>query len=90
MALVADSERDDDLEQAEQELNAELSQVLNRHGLMPTRWVLAVEGIDNSGERVLETFTSPDFRAWDSIGMLGYIDARERGAAAADVGDDSA
>lgn len=82
---------DDPLLVAQAELHDAISQVLNRHGFMPTKWVLAAEGLDNSGERILETFTSPDFRAWDSIGILGYIDARERGIvgaeAVADVGD---
>lgn len=79
---------EDELVIAGRELNDALSQILNRRGLMPTKWVLAAEGIDNAGERVLETFTSPDFRAWDSIGMLGFIDARERGAVGAAAADD--
>lgn len=78
----------DELQLAERELHDAVSQVLNQRGLMPTKWVLAVEGLDPGGERVLETFTSPDFRAWDSIGMLGFVDARERGAVAADVGEE--
>lgn len=68
---------------AQDELHDAISQVLNRRGLIPTKWVLGVEGLDDSGQRVLETFTSPDFRVWDSLGILGFLDARERGVVAA-------
>ena len=80
-----------DLEAAEQELHDAIAQVLGRHGLMVTKWILAAEGLDAAGERAMEAFTSPDFRSWDSIGLLGFLDARERGtigaAAARDVLD---
>jgi len=86
-----DDEARESLDRAELELHDAISEVLNRRGLMPTKWVLGVEGLDDSGERVLETFTSPDFRAWDSIGIFGFLDARERGVigaeAVADMGD---
>jgi hypothetical protein len=81
----------DDVDQlllAQTELHDAISQVLNQRGLMPTKWMLGVEGLDENGERVLETFTSPDFRAWDSIGILGFLDARERGSVGADAADD--
>jgi hypothetical protein len=84
---VVDADRAD-LEAAERELHDAISQVLSPHGLMVTKWILGVEGIGDDGERVLETFTSPDFRSWDSIGIIGFLDARERGAAAADSGDE--
>lgn len=83
---MADDE--DALAGPERELHDAIAQVLNRSGLMPTKWMLSVEGLDNAGERVLETFTSPDFRAWDSIGILGFVDARERGVVGAEAADD--
>lgn len=73
------------LDAAERELHDAVSQVLGRHGLMVTKWILAAEVLDADGERALESFASPDIRAWDTIGLFGYLDARERGAIAADV-----
>jgi hypothetical protein len=74
------------LEAAERELHDAIAQVLGKHGLMVTKWVLGAEGLDNeSGERVLETFTSPDFRSWDAIGIMGFLDARERGVVGAEA-----
>ena len=74
-----------DLEAAEREMHDAIAQILSRHGLMVTKWILAVEGLDGAGERAMEGFTSPDFRQWDSLGLLGFLDARERGAVGADV-----
>lgn len=85
---MADGDAVNDLDRAEQELHGAISEVLNRRGLMITKWLLAVEGLDQGGERVLETFTSPDFRAWDSLGFLGFLDARERGVAGAEAVSD--
>jgi hypothetical protein len=55
--------------------------------LMVTKWMCVAEVVDSDCERALESFTSPDFRAWDTLGMLGYLDARERGAVGAELGD---
>ncbi len=72
-----------DLAAAEQEMHQAIAGVLSQHGLMVTKWILAVEVLDSEGGRAMEAFTSPDFRAWDSVGLLGYLDARERGVAGA-------
>lgn len=69
-----------DLARTEQELHEAISEVLTRHGLMVNRWVLVTEVMDREGERALEAFTSPDLRAWDSLGLLHFILERERGA----------
>ncbi len=82
---MAGEEEQFDLDRAEQELHQEISTVLSRHGVMVTKWILAAELLDQKGERALESFASPDFRAWDAIGMVGFLDARERGAAGADA-----
>jgi hypothetical protein len=74
-----------DLAGTERALHDAVAQVLGEHGLMVTKWVMAVEVLDNAGERAMEAFTSPDFRAWDGIGLLGFLDARERGAVGADA-----
>ena len=76
---MSDEQEGDGLDDAERELHQAIAEVLARHGMMVTKWMLAVEGLDTEGGRDLETFTSPDFRAWDSIGFLGFLDARERG-----------
>ncbi len=90
---MADDGEMEQLQLIEQELNNAVSDVMGRHGMVVTKWMAAVEVIDGSGERALEAFTSPGLRSWDSIGILGFLDARERGpvhAAAADqyLGDD--
>lgn len=74
----------DELYEIQLALHDVISDVLARYGLMPTKWLAAIELLDREGTRALETFCSPDFRAWDSIGMLGFLDARERGSVAAD------
>jgi len=79
--MVSDNSDEDPrgLAAAEQQLHQAIAEVLGRNGLMVTKWILAVEGLGADGSRAMEAFTSPDFRAWDSLGMLGYLDARERG-----------
>lgn len=67
-----------DLFQAQAELHDAISDVLSRHGLMANRWLLGAEVLDADGDRAMEAFTSPDMRAWDSLGILGFLDARER------------
>ncbi len=71
--------------QAQRELHDAIADVMTRHGWMVTKWLAAVEIIDDSGERALESFASPDFRAWDAIGMVGFLDARERGGLAVEM-----
>jgi hypothetical protein len=82
VSVVSDNSDEDpgDLDAAEQQLHQAIAEVLGRNGLMTTKWILAVEGLGSDGSRAMEAFTSPDFRAWDSLGLLGYLDARERGA----------
>ncbi len=72
---------EDYLVRAEEELQQEISGVLGRHGVMVTKWILAAEVLEGDGTRAMESFASPDFRAWDAIGLVGYMDARERWAA---------
>lgn len=40
---------------------------------MVTKWVLAVETIDENGERYLLSMRSPDTFSWDAKGMLYSI-----------------
>lgn len=80
---MADDGEREHLDRAERELHDAIAGVLNGHGLVVTKWTLAAEVMDGAGERALESFTSPDFREWDSIGIVGYLDARERGVVAA-------
>jgi len=70
---------DDDLAQVEREVHDAIAAILGRHGRMVTKWILAVETLDGDGVRDIESMASPDYRAWDSIGMLGFLTARERG-----------
>jgi hypothetical protein len=82
---VTDPEKDaEDLAAAERELHDAIAAVLGRRGMMVTKWMLVAEILDGDGVRALESFASPDIRAWDTIGILGYLDARERGAIAAE------
>lgn len=80
--MAGDGE-ENELVVVERELHDAIADVMNRHRMITTKWVGVVEFINPAGERDLEAFTSPDFRAWDSLGMLGFIDARERGATGA-------
>jgi hypothetical protein len=73
------------LQEAELAIGDALSDVLSRQGLMVTKWMCVAEVIGADGSRALESFASPDIRAWDTLGMLGYLDARERGAVGADA-----
>lgn len=72
-----------DLVAAEAELHQQIAQVLGQQGLMVTKWLLSVEFLDSDGGRGMQALTSPDFRSWDSLGFLGYLDARERGVVGA-------
>lgn len=76
-----------DLERVEQDLGDAIGEVLRRHGLMVNRWVLVAEVLNEHGQRELVCFTSTDLRSWDSLGMLGYVLERERGAVHVDVAD---
>lgn len=73
------------LEKAERDLGDAIGGVLRGHGLMANRWTLVCEVLDDEGQRQLVSFTSSDLRVWDSLGMLGYIHERERGAVHAEV-----
>lgn len=79
------------MQAAQLALHDAIAEVLGRHGQMVTKWMCVAEVLDASGKRALESFASPDIRAWDTLGMVGYLDARERGAvgaeAARDVGE---
>jgi hypothetical protein len=81
---VAD-EPDGHLEAVERELHDAIAQVLGRHELMVTKWLCVAEVYDAAGERALEYYGSPDIRAWDTLGIVGYLDARERGAVGAEA-----
>lgn len=77
---VADEENTEDTALAiERGLQDAIADVMHRHGYVATKWIAAIEFLDPAGERRLDSFASPDFRAWDSLGMLGFLDARERG-----------
>lgn len=80
---------EEDLAAAERELHDAIAAVLGRRGLMVTKWMLVAEVLDGDGVRALESFASLDIRAWDTIGMFGYLDARERGAVTAEVAGES-
>lgn len=75
-------------QEIEAELHDAICAVLQRHGMMATKWLAGVKIIGEDGERTLGTFTSPDFRSWDSIGILGCLDARERGVVGAEAADE--
>lgn len=76
---------DEQMTIAQRELHDAVSEVLGRHGWMVTKWLCVAEILEPSGERALESFASPDIRAWDTMGMLSYLDARERGAVGAEA-----
>lgn len=80
------------LREVERELHDAAAGVLGRHGLMLTKWMFIAELLDGDGTRMLESFVSPDMRAWDTLGMMAFLDARERGVvgaeAAAQFGDE--
>lgn len=67
-----------DLVQVEKEIGEAIAAVLTRHDLMVNRWVLVSEVFEADGNRKVGAFTSDDLRAWDSLGLLGYILERER------------
>ena len=37
-----------------------------------TKWVALVESVDPDGTRGLWTMTSPDVKAWDTVGLLQH------------------
>ena len=49
-----------------------VSTVAGEYGHMITRYILVAETMDEDGERAVLMAASPDQRAWDSIGLLGY------------------
>lgn len=51
-------------------------------GEMILRWVAIAEVIDKDGERGLYTMTSPGIQAWESLGLLEFGAAREKGSIA--------
>lgn len=77
-----------DMAAAEADLHDAIAEILGRQGRMVTKWILATETIGADGVRDMEAFASPDYRAWDSIGMLGFLSARERGVVAAEAVED--
>ncbi len=70
---------------AERRLHQAVAEIVGAHGVMVTKWMLGVEVLDEQGGRDMYGFASPDFRAWDSLGIVGFLDARERGAVGADA-----
>lgn len=56
-------------------------------GSMVQRFVLIVETIADDG-RWLSTFTAPDQKRWDSLGMLSYATAIESNVSLAPGRDD--
>lgn len=78
--MVAEAWNHDEIEQ---ELHQALAEILGRRGVMATKWMVVAEGLADNGSRDLLSFSSPDFRSWDSIGFIGFLDARERGAVGA-------
>ncbi len=84
--LVADEEDEAGPDEAVgRELLDAASQILARHDLMVTKWLFVADVIDGDGERMLASYASPDIRAWDTLGMIDFVQARERGVVAADA-----
>lgn len=62
---------------------AELDQAFHNtldDGEMILRWVAVAEVIDKDGEKGLYTMTSPDLKAWESLGLLQFALAVETGS----------
>lgn len=77
-----------DMAQIQGELHTAISDVLTKHGLYLNRWLLVTEVVEADGDRSLNSFASPDLRAWDSLGMLEFALAQERGALFAEAADE--
>lgn len=62
-----------DLENIESAMNDAVTDVITKHenGLV-LRWVALIETIGPEGDRGLWTFTSPDVKAWDTVGLLQH------------------
>jgi hypothetical protein len=46
-------------------------------GEMVMRWLTVVEVMDEDGDRVLYTLTSPSLQSWEGLGMLRYAQAQQ-------------
>jgi hypothetical protein len=66
-----------DLEETQEELQHAISQALRQAGYYATKWLLLTEVIDNSGGRPFLSFTSPETRPWETLGLLRYAEKRE-------------
>lgn len=65
---------DDNLGQLiEREVNAAIERIVreHEHGFV-IRWVGLVETAGEDGTRGIWTMTSPDVKAWDTLGLLEY------------------
>lgn len=59
--------------QIEAELGEALGKIIGKHETcMVLKWTALVETMDEKGERGLWTLTSPDVKAWDTVGMLQH------------------
>ncbi len=59
--------------QIEAELGEAFGKIIGKHETcMVLKWTALVETMDDKGERGLWTLTSPDVKAWDTVGMLQH------------------
>jgi hypothetical protein len=64
---------EDETTPIERDLNDAIAGVLARHERsMLGNWVALIETVQESGDRGLWTLSSPDVKAWDTVGMLTY------------------
>lgn len=64
-----------------------LADVLGRRGYMVTRWVVGAEVISEDGERYVWGLAPHDQKAWDSLGIIRYLDHVEAAGLVRDGGE---
>jgi hypothetical protein len=65
-----------------------LADLFGSDGTMLTRFVLVSEIIEADGTSAVWTCTSEDLSAWDSLGLLSFAEAKQRGEIYAEQDDD--
>lgn len=76
-----------DLNQTQEHLHGVLSQALIEAGRLVTKWVLITETINDDGATRFISFTSPDLRSWDALGLTTYFEHCEQARTIHDIGE---
>ena len=59
------------------EVEAAVTEVMSRHGMMVTKWLFLADVIEDAGSRSIVHLSAEQAAPWDNLGLFDYVRAME-------------